>query len=160
MLMKKPYLMIAGLVCLLAACTPNQVPTLTADEQLKLVQSLDSMYSHHIEKQQADSLGNTFLSDAILLSPSEAETKGINAIKEWYQNSFDYGLKSVKFQSTTISGDANHLIEIGQSTVGLQLGEADTLSYENYKYIHVWTKQENGVYKLSRDMWNQDQAKL
>lgn len=156
--MKKPYLLIAGLVSLLAACKPSQEPALTANEQLKIVQSLDSMYSHHIEKQQADSLGSTFLSDAILLSPSEAETKGINAIKEWYQNSFDYGLKTVTFKSTNVAGDNNHLIEIGQSTVGLMLGDADTLTYENYKYIHVWTKQENGVYKLSRDMWNQDQA--
>ncbi len=159
MLMKKSYLMIAGLVSFLAACTPSQKPALTADEQMKLVQSLDSMYSHHIEKQQSDSLSNTFLSDAILLSPSEAETKGINAIKEWYQNSFDYGLKTVTFKSTSVAGDNNHIIEIGQSTVGLMLGDADTLTFENYKYIHVWTKQENGVYKLSRDMWNQDQAK-
>lgn len=157
--MKKTYLIIAALFSLLAACNTSQKTAMTAEEQAKLVLSLDSMYSHHIEKQQADSLSNTFLSDAILLSPSEAETKGINAIKEWYQNSFDYGLKTVQFKSTNISGDNNHIIEIGQSTVGLMLGDADTLSYENYKYIHVWTKQENGVYKLSRDMWNLDQAK-
>ncbi len=157
--MKKLILLSTAAFLLFTACNHKVSKDLSAEEQLSIVTKLDSMYSHHIEKQQADSLTNTFLADAIVLTPSEAEVKGINAIKDWYANAFEYGLKSVKYNTSNVTGDENHLIEIGQSTVGLLVGDADTLSYENYKYIHVWTKQPNGQYKLSRDMWNQDQAR-
>jgi ketosteroid isomerase-like protein len=157
--MKKLTLLSAAALLLFTACNQKVSKDLSADEQLSIVTKLDSMYSHHIEKQQADSLTNTFLSDAIVLTPSEAEVKGINAIKDWYANSFEYGLKTVSFVTSNVTGDENHLIEIGQSTIGLQVVDADTLSYENYKYLHVWIKQPNGQYKLSRDMWNQDQAR-
>lgn len=123
-----------------------------------LVNQLDSMYSHHIEMQQADSLVNTFLADAVLLTEGEAETKGIRAIQDWYRGAFEYGLKKVTFQSTQVELTESNIIEIGKSKVGLQIGDSDTLSYENYKYIHVWTKQANGKYKLSKDMWNNDAA--
>lgn len=157
--MKKGYLLSTAAFLLFAACNQKENKSLTAEEQLNIVSKLDSMYTHHIEKQQADSLSNTFFADAVMLIPGESETKGINAIKDWYTNAFAYGLKTSKFTATNVTGDENHLIEIGQSTIGLLIGEADTLSYENYKYLHVWTKQPNGQYKLSRDMWNQDQAR-
>jgi ketosteroid isomerase-like protein len=157
--MNKLILLSTAAFLLFTACNPMANKDLSADEQLSIVTKLDSIYSHHIEKQQADSLIHTFLSDAILLTPSEAEVNGINAIKDWYSNAFEYGLKSVKYYSSNVTGDENYIIEVGKSIVGLQIGDADTLSYENYKYLHVWIKQPNGQYKLSRDMWNQDQAR-
>lgn len=148
-----------SILLLVTACKKNETKALSAEEQSNLVKSLDSMYSHHIEKQQADSLVNTYLAEAIILTPGEDEVKGINAIKEWYSNAFAYGLKTLSYTTTSIMGDENHLIEVGSSTAGLQIGDSDTLTYEEYKYIHVWVKQPNGKYKLSRDMWNQNQAK-
>lgn len=158
-LMKKRVLLSAAVILLITACNQKETKNLSPEQQQAIVAKLDSAYSHHIEKQHADSLPNTFLADAIMMSPGEAETKGISAIKDWYANAFEYGLKTLSYTPTSIIGDENHLIEIGQSKVGLLLGEADTLAYENYKYIHVWYKQANGEYKLSRDMWNLDQAK-
>lgn len=144
----------------LSACSKNEQKQLSTQEQSAIISTLDSMYAHHIEKQQSDSLVNTYLSDAIVLTPGENEIKGINAIKDWYANAFGYGLKTITFSATSVMGDEQHLIETGQSTVGLLMVDTDTLSYEYYKYMHVWVKQANGKYKLSRDMWNQDQAKL
>jgi ketosteroid isomerase-like protein len=34
------------------------------------------------------------------------------------------------------------------------IGDTDTLNYQTYKYMHVWYKQQNGSYKISREMWN------
>jgi ketosteroid isomerase-like protein len=157
--MKNLMMLSMSILLFVTACKKNETKALSAEEQSRLVKTLDSMYSHHIEKQQADSLVNTYLADAIVLTPGEDEVKGINAIKDWYANAFEYGLRTLNYTSTSIIGDENHLIEVGKSTVGLQIGEADTLTYEEYKYMHVWVKQANGKYKLSRDMWNQNQAK-
>lgn len=141
----------------LSACS-NEKKTAENQNFDQLVTQLDSMYSHHIKMQQADSLSNIFLSDAVLLTEGEDETKGIRAIQDWYKGAFDYGLRSVEDSITSIIGTEETIVEVGKSKVGLMIGDADTLSYENHKYIHVWHKQANGQYKLARQMWNNDAA--
>ncbi len=152
--MKNIQIVGLSLTLLFAACKGNTPKEFVPEEHLVKVHQLDSIYSHHIEKQMTDSLENIFLSDAILMPESEAEIRGINAIKEWYKNAYEFGLKSIVDSTTSLSGDENNIIEIGKSTVGLMIGDADTMSYETHKYIQVWHKQANGKYKLSRQMWN------
>jgi len=101
-----------------------------------------------------DSLENIFLNDAILLPEGEAEIKGITAIKDWYANAFEYGLKSMVDSTTSITGDENNIVEIGKTTIGIMFGDADTIAYETHKYLQVWHKQANGKYKISRQIWN------
>lgn len=139
---------------LFTSCGENKTKEFAPEEHLAMVKQLDSIYSHHIEKQMTDSLENVFLSDAILLPEGEDEIKGINAIKEWYKNAYEYGLKTIVDSTTSLSGDENNIVEIGKSTVGLMIGDADTMSYETHKYVQVWHKQANGKYKISRQMWN------
>ena len=153
---KMKKLSILGIIVMLflAACNPNKEKAFITPTHVAKVRQLDSLYSHHVQQQQTDSLKTILLSDAILLTESEEETKGINAITEWYTNAFAYGMKTIDFTATDISGDDNHFIEIGKAKVGLMIGDTDTLSYQTYKYIHVWYKQQNGSYKISREMWN------
>lgn len=153
-MMKNLQMLGLSLSLLFAACGGNNPKEFAPEEHIVKVRQLDSIYSHHIEKQMIDSLENIFLSDAILMPMGEAEIKGINAIKEWYKNAYEFGLKSIVDSTTSISGDEENIIEIGKSTVGLMFGDADTMSYETHKYMQVWHKQANGQYKLSRQIWN------
>lgn len=153
-MMKNILFLGLSLTVLVTACGENNTKEFVAEEHLAKVKQLDSIYSHHIEKQMTDSLENVFLSDAILLPEGEDEIKGINAIKEWYKNAYEFGLKSIVDSTTSLSGDESNIIEIGKSTVGLMIGDTDTMSYETHKYVQVWHKQANGRYKISRQMWN------
>ncbi len=158
--MKKVLIISTALVVSLAACNKQAKENFDLSKENTRVKALDSNYSHQISEQHADSFVNVFLADAIIQTPGEDELKGIRAISDWYANAFEYGLKSCEFNTTSITGDEQHLIETGKSKVGLLIGDADTLIYEHYKYLHVWQKQANGVYKLSRAMWNADAEKL
>lgn len=142
------------------ACQPNDNKSFNIEEQKANLAILDSQYSHHVKAQHADSLNNLYKSDAVLLSPGESEIKGHTDIKNWYANAFEYGLRTCEFENTTVFGDEQYLIANGQCIVGLQIGDADTLTYEKYKYLHVWEKQENGKYKITRDIWNADRAEI
>ncbi len=153
-MMKNILFLGLSLTVLVAACGENKTKEFVPEEHSTMVKQLDSIYSHHIEKQMTDSLENVFLSDAILLPEGEDEIKGINAIKEWYKNAYEYGLKTIVDSTTSLTGDENNIVEIGKSTVGLMIGDADTMSYETHKYVQVWHKQANGKYKISRQMWN------
>lgn len=158
----KKYLLfsIIGVVMLGAACQQNNHKPFNLEEHKAVIASLDSQYKHHIQSQHADSLMNIYKADAVLLTPGEAEISGHSDIKNWYSSAFEYGLKSCDFMNSNFIGDENYIIENGHSRIGLQIGEADTLTYESYKYLHVWEKQENGKYKLVRDIWNADRAEI
>lgn len=158
--MKKVLIISTALMLSIMSCKENAKEHFDINKESARVKALDSNYSHQISEQHADSFVNVFLADAVLLSPSEDEVKGIRAISDWYGNAFEYGLKSCEFNTTSITGDEQHLIETGKSKVGLLIGDADTLIYEHYKYMHIWHKQANGVYKISRAMWNADAEKL
>lgn len=153
--MKNIQILGFALTFLFTACEGTKKQTeFKADDHLAHVKVLDSIYSHHISSKSVDSLENIFLNDAILLPEGEAEIKGITAIKEWYANAFEYGLKSMVDSTTSIAGDENNIVEIGKTTVGIVFGDTDTIAYETHKYLQVWHKQANGKYKISRQIWN------
>lgn len=156
--MKKLLSLSSAFILILSACNNKGGESLNDANKAQLVKTMDSLYAHNIVEQHSDSLHNVFFSEAIILTPGEDEVKGITAIKDWYKNAFEFGLRSIEYTPTSIIGDDNHFIEIGKSKVGLQIADADTLMYEAYKYIHVWQKQKNGDYKLMRDMWNTDSS--
>lgn len=152
--MKNIQILGIGLTLLLTACDNKEQKQFIPENYMAQVKQLDSIYSHHIATQTTDSLESVFLSDAILMPESEAEIKGINDIKEWYKNAYEFGLRTIVDSTTSITGDENNIIEIGKSTVGLMIGDADTMTYETHKYLQVWHKQANGKYKISRQIWN------
>jgi len=139
------------------ACN-EQPKQMTAEDVQRLLLKLDSQYVHHVVSQQSDSMVKMYRADAQLYAPSENAIVGKEGIKNWFQNSFDYGLKDIRFQPTDVQVQGNTIIEFGKSAVGLRFADADTLQYENYKYMHIWEKQGNGSYALIREMWNADMA--
>jgi ketosteroid isomerase-like protein len=158
----KKYLLISiiGVVMFSTACQQDTKKPFNLEEHKAVISLLDSQYKHHIKSQHADSLMTIYKAEAVLLTPGEAEISGHTDIKNWYSSAFEYGLRSCDFTKSNFIGDENYIIENGHSRIGLQIGEADTLIYESYKYLHVWEKQENGKYKLVRDIWNADRAEI
>ena len=153
--MKNIQILGLALTLLFTACEGTQKQKqFNPEDHIANVKQLDSIYSHHIASKSLDSLESVFLNDAIILPEGEAEIKGITAIKEWYANAFEFGLKSMVDSTTSISGDENNIVEIGKTTVGMMFGESDTITYESHKYLQVWHKQANGKYKISRQIWN------
>lgn len=151
---------ISAIVIFSSACKQNDDKSFNIEGQKSTIAILDSQYCHHVKSQHADSLISSYKSDALLLSPGESEIKGHTDIKNWYANAFEYGLRTCEMELKSLTGNEGFLIANGQCVVGLQIGDADTLTYEKYKYLHVWEKQENGKYKLTRDIWNADRADI
>lgn len=159
--MKRTLLLcISAIVIFSSACKQNDSKSFSIEDQKSELAILDSQYCHHVKSQHADSLISLYKSDALLLSPGESEIKGHTDIKNWYSNAFEYGLRTCELESSSIIGDEKYLIANGQCIVGLEIGDSDTLTYEKYKYLHVWEKQESGKYKLTRDTWNADRADI
>jgi ketosteroid isomerase-like protein len=59
------------------------------------------------------------------------------------------GIKKFSLESTDVYGNPDLVVEEGKFTVGDGSGK----TVDEGKYIVLW-KQENGKWKLWRDMWN------
>ncbi len=143
-----------------SACKQAENKSINLDELKLNISKLDSNYSHHIQSQHADSVVTLYKSNAVFMSPGEASTLGKDQIKTWYQNAFDFGLRTIHYTIKDLNADDVYVIESGSVVVGLTAPESDTLQYENYKYIHVWEKQDNGKYLIVKKMWNNDVAAI
>lgn len=147
-------------IVLFAACKQSENHSINTDELKAQINKLDSNYSHHIASQHADSVITLYKNEAVFMSPGESSTVGKENIKNWYLNAFDFGLRSLSYEIKELIADGTYVIESGRVKVGLTAPESDTLQYENYKYLHVWEKQENGKYLIVRKIWNNDVAEI
>ncbi len=121
-------LCISAVLIFSSACKQNDHKSFNIEDQKANLAVLDSQYCHHIKAQHADSLNSLYKADAILLSPGESQIQGHTDIKNWYSNAFEYGLRTCELNSTSVIGDEQYLIVNGQCNVGLQFGDADTLT--------------------------------
>lgn len=97
-----------------------------------------------------------FTEDARLLPPGEPMVEGRNAIGEYWQAAFDAGVKDLELGPIAVEMHGDTMIETGTWSVKVPNadGGEDTASG---KALVVWKKGEDGVWRMSQDMWNSDQ---
>ncbi len=101
--------------------------------------------------------GSVFTEDARLLPPGEPLVEGREAIGQYWQAGFDAGVRDLRLGLTTVDmiGD-DTMIETGTWTVNVPTetgGHADVSG----KALVVWKKEADGVWRMSRDMWSQNE---
>ena len=112
------------------------------------IDSINAKFTEQVKNGDSVALASHYWPDAeLLLSNSEA-IKGQDILSAW-GSMIRMGVKDMTFATTDLTGDADFLIETGTYEMK---GENNSL-LDKGKYVVVW-KQENGVWKLYRDMGN------
>lgn len=110
----------------------------------------DAFMKAHITKDTA-TLNNMFTKDAKAFPPNSEVITGranIAAVNlEWV----NYDIKEAREESTAVYGNEDYVIDEG--TYYMSFG-ADSI-VDKGKYMNVW-KQEDGKWKMFRNMWNSD----
>jgi len=65
----------------------------------------------------------------------------------------DMGVATAKIDIAEVSGHADVVVDVGHYTLGAANGDV----MDNGKYIVIW-RNENGRWKLHRDIWNSNTA--
>jgi ketosteroid isomerase-like protein len=94
-------------------------------------------------------MGSFYTTDALLMNANGEAIQGNVAIGKFYKDAFDSGMKRLKLEVIEAEQQGNVLIERGRFTA---YGANDT-QLDTGKYIVIW-KQENGSWKLHRDIGN------
>ena len=109
-----------------------------------------------VANKDADSLTKVFAADASIYPPSEAESKGIVKIQNWYKNAYDFGLCGIKYHDIKVYGSDEQIIETGSAEfISIITGTNDTVTIGDYNYLNVWSKKNDSTYVLKTQMWNE-----
>jgi ketosteroid isomerase-like protein len=158
--MKKILLFVAPAVMSFAACS-NQ--TTAEDTSAKkdstsafdlssvkaAIMESNKAFSDAIVKGDSTTVANLYTSDATMLPPNMPKIENHEGILGMAGGLSRMGVKSFSLESTDVYGGPDLVTEEGKYTVG----DASGKTLDEGKYIVLW-KQEDGKWKLYRDIWN------
>lgn len=90
-----------------------------------------------------------YTSDAKIYPPGSESISGNTAIGTFWKAVYESGVKRAKLDTVEAEQTGDQIVEVGNYTL---YGDNDA-QLDTGKYIVVW-KQENGDWKLHRDIWN------
>lgn len=122
--------------------------TQTADIHSK-IRKADDNFESTFAKGDAAGMANLYTDDGMLLPTGSDFIRGRQAIQQLWQGAMDMGIKQAKLEIVEVEHYGDTAIEVGQYTLS---GEGSQVMDQG-KYIVIW-KQQNGQWKLHRDIWN------
>ena len=92
-----------------------------------------------------------YTADACINPPNMPKMCGPQAITAFFNGGYKMGIRDLKLTTEEVMGGAGSVAEMGKYEV---LGDKG-VSMDKGKFIVVW-KEENGKWKMHRDVWNSD----
>jgi len=136
---------------ILSACMQQTKDTEAAFDMQKaksFIDSVNTKFSQQLRDGDSVALASNYWPDAELLLSNSEPIKGKDIMSAWGAT-IRMGINDMKFTTTDIAGDANFLIETGS----YEMKDGNKTLIDRGKYVVVW-KQQNGEWKLYRDMGN------
>lgn len=122
--------------------------TLTTDIN-KDIRMADDVFEKHFQEGDSAAIAELYTNDGMLLPTGSDFIQGKESIRDFWQGAMNMGIKQAKLDilEATLQGDS--VIEVGR----YQLKGAGGEVLDWGKYVVIW-KQEQGRWKLHRDIWN------
>lgn len=90
-----------------------------------------------------------YTTEGELLPPGSDRVAGHDGIEAFWSAVMDMGIASARLETVELEDRGDTAIEVGRYALGTADGEVA----DEGKYLVVW-KNENGGWKLHRDIWN------
>ncbi|EMR03867.1 YybH family protein [Cesiribacter andamanensis] len=101
----------------------------------------------------ANGMAGLYTEQGSLLPTGTQIIQGREGIRHFWQSAMDAGIKEARLNTLEVEEQGDTAIEVGHYTLK---GENSTPIDEG-KYLVVW-KQQNGNWKLHKDIWNSNQS--
>ena len=157
--MKKVLLLIGPAMMLFASCGNQTTAENTSAKKdsttfditavKAAIADANKAFSEAVVKGDSVAIADLYTSDANMLPPNMPKAENREGILGMAGGFARMGIKSFSLESTDVYGNPDMVVEEGKYTVGDDKGKA----LDEGKYIVLW-KQENGKWKLYRDIWN------
>lgn len=102
-----------------------------------------------LQTRKPASIAQLYTAQAQLLPPNAAPVAGTAAIMTFWESVLGLGISGIKIETMEVDAAAETAVEIGRYTL---FADGST-PVDQGKYLVVW-KNEEGAWKLHRDIWN------
>src|SRR4051794_38390872 len=113
------------------------------------IRTANDAFEKNFRQGNAAGIAELYTNDGMLLPAGSDFVQGKDAIRDFWQGAMSMGIKEAKLDILEVDLQGNTAIERGQ----YQLKGAGSEVMDQGKYIVIW-KQEQGQWKLHRDIWN------
>ncbi len=101
----------------------------------------------------AAALAMLYTEDARILPPDSEMIQGREGIEAFWGGGFQMGITDIVLTTVDIMGIGDMVCEIGKAVLTIQPEGADAVE-DMAKYLVVWKKGEDGMWRLHVDIWN------
>lgn len=143
-------LTLAGVIVTLAACAPPQPKK---EDVQAAITAGNKVFSESVAKGDGAGVASVFAADAMAMPAGMDAVTGNDAIRAFWQKSIDDGVRELKTETVSLDVGGPIAVETGTYV----LTGANGAHLDHGKYLTLW-KQENGGWKISRDIWTTSMA--
>ena len=124
-----------------------------AETAREAIEVANAKFQEAFNRGDAAAVAQLYTPDAAVLPPDALRADGREAIQRFWQGAIDAGLRELALQSTEIKEAGNIAYEVGTGALKATTasGTAQAISI---KYVVIWRRGEDGVWRLHRDIWN------
>jgi ketosteroid isomerase-like protein len=154
--MKKTFLLltIASVFAITSckqAATEQVTDSFNMDSVKAEIAAMNKTYGEAYAKNDSADFLAHYTADAVIYPPNMPALSGEAGIKAFFNAGIGMGVSNLEITTTELIGGKESVAEIGTYNVK----NKDGASLETGKFIVLW-KQENGKWKMHRDIFNAD----
>jgi uncharacterized protein (TIGR02246 family) len=101
----------------------------------------------------ATAVAARYTEDGALLPPDGKRVDGRAAIEAFWKGAIDGGLKNLTLKTVEVDERGDLAYEVGDLSLDAP-GEGGAMTTVRGKYVVVWKKDGDGMWRLHRDIWN------
>jgi uncharacterized protein (TIGR02246 family) len=101
----------------------------------------------------AAALAMLYTEDARILPPNSDMIQGREGVEAFWDGGFQMGITDIVLTTVDVMGMGDMVCEIGKAVVSIQPEGMDVME-DMAKYLVVWKKGEDGMWRLYVDIWN------
>jgi ketosteroid isomerase-like protein len=156
--MKHSFVKLLGIVIiaiLFSSCNNEAAKTETAvfslDSAKAAFAASNKVFGACFATGDSVAFANCYASDGCIYNANMPKVCGTDGIRSFLNIGYQSGIRNVVLTTEEVMGGKEAVVETGKYEVFI----ADNVSVEKGKFVVVW-KEENGKWKMYRDIWNSD----
>jgi len=123
----------------------------------KAIEEGNVKFGNAVRKGDGAAIAALYTEDATLLPPDSDMVKGRAGIEAFWKGGLQMGIKEALLTTVVVSGAGDLAYEIGRFALKVQ-PEGKEVIEQKGKYVVVWKKAADEVWKLHVDIWNSGPA--
>lgn len=117
----------------------------------QIIEANHIVYNENFAKGDPTKFAKHYTSDAYIFPSNFSKMGGDDAINTFFDGAYKMGVRNIVLTSNEVMGGPELVVESGV----VELFIDNNISIYKGKFIIIW-KQENGEWKMFRDIWNTD----